>query len=791
MKKLLLFLLLANTSILAQSPLSIVKGHIYNSINNESIPYAVVVLKGGQNTFNTTSDSVGNYLFEIPASGLFNLDVIMSGFKKDTKYDISVRPDRTTTINIALEEDIKSLGEVKVEAAAFEKREESPVSLRTIGVAEIKRNPGGNRDISRVIQSLPGVASIPTFRNDLIVRGGSPNENRFFIDGIEVPNINHFATQGASGGPVGMLNVDFIQDVNFYSGAFPANRGNAMSSVMDFKYKDGRDDKPAYALTLGASDLSATYDGPLSSKSTLIASYRRSYLQFLFSALGLPFLPTYNDLQFKYKYKPDNKNEFTFIGLGAYDVVTLNKEANETEEQQYILGNIPENNQWNYTIGGTYKHYYKNSYLTLVLSRNHLNNQALKYQNNDESDESKKILDYNSQEIENKFRIEETSRRGSWKFNYGIGIEDATYTNTTFNKVPYIGIINYDAKINLQKYAGFGQVSKTFSRIATVISLGARIDGNNYSSSQSNPLEQFSPRLAITKNLNEHFSINASAGIFYQMPTYTILGYKNNEGNFVNKDVKYIRNQQAVAGLEYITDNNARITLEGYYKIYANYPFNLVDSISIANEGSDFGVVGDVPVDNRSKGRSYGIELLIQQKLYKDFYALLAYTYGTSEFTNLNNSYTASSSDFRHTLSLTAGKVFKKNWEAGIKFRMSSGAPYTPNDLEATALKSNWDITGQAVRDYNRINSGRTNVFHQLDLRVDKKYYFKKSSIDLYVDIQNIYNQKTVFNPNITVVRDQSGNAITDPNDSSKYLVKELENSSGTVIPTIGFIFEF
>ncbi|HQF27980.1 MAG TPA: carboxypeptidase-like regulatory domain-containing protein [Bacteroidia bacterium] len=791
MKKLLLFFVCLSLAFTSLAQMSVVKGHIFNSINNESLPYAVVLLKDAQNTYDTTSDSLGNFEFKVPKAGLYNLDVKMSGFKSNTIYDINVRPDRSTIVNVPLEEDIKNLGEVKVEAAAFEKKEESPVSLRTIGVAEIKRNPGGNRDISKVIQSLPGVASVPTFRNDLIVRGGSPNENRFFIDGIEVPNINHFATQGASGGPVGMLNVDFIQDVNFYSGAFPANRGNAMSSVLDFKYKDGRDDKPAYALSLGASDLSATFDGPLSSKSTLIASYRRSYLQFLFSALGLPFLPTYNDFQFKYKYKPDNKNEFTFIGLGAYDVVTLNKEANETEEQQYILGTIPENNQWNYTVGGTYKHYYKNSYLTVVLSRNHLNNQALKYQNNDESDESKKILDYNSEEIENKFRIEETSRRGSWKFNYGIGIEDATYTNTTFNKVPYIGTVNYNAKINLQKYAGFAQVSKTFSRIATVISLGARVDGNNYSSSQSNPADQFSPRLSLTKNLGEHFSINASAGIFYQMPTYTILGYKNNDGNFVNKEVKYIRNQQAVAGLEYVTDNNARITLEGYYKLYDHYPFNLVDSISIANEGSDFGVVGDVPVDSRSKGRSYGIELLIQQKLYKDFYALLAYTYGKSEFTNLGNDYTASSSDFRHTMSLTAGKVFKKNWEAGIKFRMSSGAPYTPNDVEATALKSNWDITGQAVRDYSQLNSARTNVFHQLDIRVDKKYYFKKSSLDLYVDIQNLYNQKTVFNPNITVVRDQSGNAVTDPNDASKYLVKELENSSGTVVPTIGFIFEF
>ena len=791
MKKLILILSLLFTISYTNAQNCIVSGTITNSISNDLLPFAVVVVKNGTSVSSTTSDTLGNYFLSIEKPGTYNIEVMLTGYVKGTAYEVVLQPNKRAIINIALEEDVKKLSEVVITTAVYPKKEESPVSLRTLGVAEIKRNPGGNRDISKVIQSLPGVASIPTFRNDLIVRGGSSNENRFYLDGIEIPNINHFATQGASGGPVGMLNVDFIQDVNFYSGAFPANRGNTMSSVLDFKFKDGRNDKPFYSLTLGASDLAAVYDGPVSKNSTLIASYRRSYLQFLFSALGLPFLPIYNDIQFKYKIKPNNKNEFTFIGLGAFDNLKLNLDANETDKQKYLLGTLPSSQQWNYTIGGTYRHFSKNRFTTLVISRNHLDNSSNKYKNNDLANSAGKILDYQSAEIENKLRLEETVRVSDWKINYGVGLEDVNYSNSTYNKLPNEITLDFNSKINFQKYSAFGQISRTFAKSYTTISLGARVDGNNYGSKMKNPLEQFSPRLSLSQQLHKGFYFNASAGIFYQLPAYTILGYKDSAGSFTNTNIPYIRNQQAVAGLEYVSQNNIRVTLEGYYKIYDNYPLNLIDSISIANLGGDFGVVGNVPVDANSKGRAYGVELLVQQKLYKNFYALLAYTFGKSEFTNGDDRYVASGSDFRNTLSLTAGKIFNKNWEAGLKFRMSSGAPYTPNNYAASADTNNWNVTGQAIRDYSLLNTGRTNTFTQLDIRVDKKYFFKKSALNFYLDIQNFLNQKTYFNPYLTAVLGANGSPEIDPDNLDSYKLKELENASGNVVPTLGVIFEF
>ncbi len=281
-----------------------------------------------------------------------------------------------------------SLKEVEIVSSPFKTMEESPVSLRTINATEIYRNPGGNRDISKVIQVLPGVAATQSFRNDLIVRGGAPNENRFYIDGIEIPNINHFATQGSSGGPVGLINVNFIREVDFFAGAFPANRGNALSSVLEFKQIEGNSEKVRGNFMLGSSDIGLTLDGPLGKKSNYIFSLRRSYLQFLFQALGLPFLPTYNDFQYKHTIKLNKKNQINIIGIGAIDDFVLNQRVNDglTDQDQiirntYILNTIPANTQWNYTTGASWKHFSTNSFQTIVFSRYHLNNKAVKYRN--------------------------------------------------------------------------------------------------------------------------------------------------------------------------------------------------------------------------------------------------------------------------------------------------------------------------------------------------------------------------------------------------------------------------
>ncbi len=778
-----------------------ISGTVYNFINKETIPLATIQVVES-NQFVTASID-GEYAFTGLEPGLYTVKAFFTGFKTKTIYEIKVTNAQPAFVDIYLEEDVQQLEGVEIKTTKYSKAKESPVSLRSIGVAEIERNPGGNRDISGVIRNLPGVGATAAFRNDIIIRGGAPNENRFYLDGVEVPNINHFATQGSSGGPVGLINVNFIKEVDYYAGAFPANRSNALSSVFNFKQKDGRTDKIGTRLTVGASDFGVTLEGPIDSNSTFILSARRSYLQFLFRALQLPFLPTYNDAQFRVKYDLNEKNSLTLIGLGAIDDFVLNEQVNDnvTDQEQlarnnYILGNLPINTQWNYTVGMVYKNYREKGFNTVVFSRNHLQNNAIKYPDNDEK--LTPILDYSSNEIENKFRFENTTNQKGYKINSGVNIETATYTNRTLNQITTpVGqtTVDFNSDFTILKYGVFGQISKGLLDESLQLSFGLRTDGNTYSSDMANPISQLSPRFSASYRFAENWSLNGNIGRFNQLPAYTVMGYKDNE-EFVNKDnLKYIQANHFVGGIEHNTKFNTKITVEGFYKIYENYPFLTRDSITLANLGSDFGVIGNEPAVSQSQGRSYGLEVFAQQKMTKGFFGIFAYTFVRSEFQDKNNNYLPSAWDSRHIINLTLGKKFKRNWQLGLRGRFSGGAPYTPFDMNQSALVSNWEIRNQGILDYNSLNTLRLDPFHGLDMRLDKEYFFDKWSLNIYLDIQNVYNFQAQQSPYVDLEYDANGNAIVenpnDPAEEQRYKLKTIQDASGTVLPTIGIILDF
>lgn len=783
--------LITPLSMLAQT--GIIKGRVTNKLNNEGLPFATVQLAGS--TQGAQTDENGNYEITDLKPNFYNLKCSFVGYKDLEVFEIQVVTARPTTVDFEMEEAASDLKEVVVKASAFRKTAESPVSLRNIGVSEIARSPGSNRDISQVIRSLPGVTATPAFRNDLIIRGGSPSENRFFIDDIETPLINHFATQGASGGPAGILNVTFIKEVDFYSGAFPANRGNSLSSVFNFRQKDGRSDRWGFTATMGASDAGITAEGPLSKKTTLLMSVRQSYLQFLFKALGLPFLPTYTDAQVKLKYKPNDQNEITFLGIGANDQFSLDTANRTNEYNAYLLDNLPVSPQYSNTMGVVWKNFDKKGYWTFVASRNTLKNTAYKYFQNITTNE--KTLDYYSTETEHKLRVERNEKIGNWKLNYGAGYEWVLYYNRTFQRFNNTQSFNYETDINIHKYFAFGQVSRTMADDRLILSVGLRADGNSYNNEMSNPLNQFSPRISLAYAITPQLSFNTNVGIFYQLPAYTALGFQQN-GVLVNKDrLKFIRANHFVAGFEYNTKMDSKITIEGYFKTYQNYPFMLRDSVNLANLGSDFGVIGNAPATSDKKGRTYGIEFLFQQRLFKKFYGIFAYTFGRSEFEDKKGNFVVSSWDSRHIVSATAGYQFGKNWEIGIRGRLQSGLPYTPEDLNANIVAV-WNRTGRALPDYNNLNTLRTNNIGGLDVRIDKKWYGKKTTWNLYFDIQNLL-VSSITRPLMVLDRPLDSNkkpiaeapTFTDANGLLRYQTRLLENSTGTTIPSFGVQIEF
>ncbi|SIS55980.1 TonB-dependent receptor [Belliella pelovolcani] len=779
----------------------IIQGTVKNPVNNEPVPFANIVITGTE--IGTVSDENGKYRIEGINPGLYNVRASFVGFKSKTIFEVQVTRARAVQLDFELEEEASDLNEVVV-SSEFSRSDETPLSVRRLNANEIERYPGGNRDISRVIQSLPGVASTASFRNDIIIRGGAPNENKFFIDEIEVPVINHFATQGSSGGPVGILNVNLIKNVEVVTGGFPANRMNALSSFFEFELKEGRRDKMFTQLTVGASELTLSNEGPLGEKTTYLVSARRSYLQGLFRLLGLPFLPTFNDFQFKTTTKFNDKTELTLIGVGAIDQFALNFDVpnNETEEEReerlFRLDNLPISSQWNYATGAKLKRYRQNGFWTFILSRNMLNNEAYKYLNNDESDAANLLFDYTSQESENKFRAENSIFGKGYSLKYGVNYEFARYLINNFDRASLSqdgGIININNTAFFNSYGAFVSGTKTFKDERLLLSGGVRMDGSDFGLTAQNPLNQISPRLSVSYQFKPNLFWTANGGIYYQKPPYTALGFRNNEGELVNQlnDIRFIRSSQLITGIERVLpEKNRRFTIEAFYKHYNNYPTSIRNGIALANLGADFGVIGNEPVASNAEGRAYGIEFLAQQRLFNNFYGIAAVTLVRSEFTNPNtDGFIPSSWDNRFIVTMTAGKRFGKNWEIGGRWRFLGGAPYTPFDIQASTLRSNWDLRGGGILDFNNINGQRLDSFHQLDLRIDKKYFFDKWNLNWYFDVQNAYNFKAQQPDELIPNRNPEGGINVDPNDTNRYLIRSVRSTAGTVLPTIGIIIEF
>lgn len=771
----------------------IIQGRVINDKNNEPLEFATVQVQGTSLGAKTSIE--GTFTINGVQPGFHKIIVSMVGFETKISEELQVLGNQTTFIDIMVSEASTTLKEVLVSPNLLLRPTESPVSLLTLAAQQIEKSAGANRDVSKLVQILPGVGATAPNRNDLIIRGGGPTENVFYLDGIEIPVINHFATQGASGGVVGIINPDFVREISFYTGAFPANRPNTLSSVMEIKQKDGSRDRLHTKVAVGASDAGITLDGPLGKDASFIVSFRQSYLQWLFKAIGLPFLPTYNDFQMKYKWRINPHHEITVIGIGAIDNMRLNRDLEQTgtEAQKYILGYLPEYSQWNYTFGLAYKHYGKRFVDSWILSRNMLRNAGVKYKDNDKS--ASKISDYQSDEAEIKLRYERNYTTLPIKLNFGAGIKYSNYVNdvyrlqfTSGNVVPF----QYHSSIDLLSYQGFVQASDQYLNNRFKVSLGVNLVGNTFTTSMSNPLKQLSPRLSLSYSFSEDFDLNANIGRYAMPPSYTTMGYRNTEGNYVNRNngLKYITSNQAILGMEYHPGNFLRFSLESFYKQYSNYPISLTDGISLASKGVDYGQVGDEAVMSTGDGRAYGVEVVAKLMGWHDIDLTASYTLFRSEFTDKNGIYRPSSWDTRHILNLTTSYKLPKGWYLSARWRYIGGAPYSPIDVERSTNKAAWSITNQAYTDYERFNTLRLADAHQLDVRLDKEFYFKHWMLNLYLDVQNAYISNMPSKP-IYTNRDTEGRVMDDPiSPDTKQLLRTLVYYSGTILPTVGIMIK-
>lgn len=768
-----------------------VRGRVIDKFSRQPVPNASVTVYGrtGQGA---STDSAGVFCIEHVAPGICQLSVSCVGYKNalSPEYIVSAK---LPSVEIELEENTSKLEEVTVTAGSFRRVKNSPVSLQIIGLGEIEKSPGGNRDISRIVRSYPGVSFSPIgYRNDLIVRGGAPSENRFYLDGIEIPNINHFATQGASGGPVSILNADLIREVQFYTGAFPADKGGALSSVMDIRLRDGNADDNSFKATLGASEVSLSGSGHFGGNTTYLFSVRQSYLQLLFKVLGLPFLPNYIDGQFKIKTRLSDRDEIVLLGLTGIDRMKLNTDE-KGEDAEYMLSYLPRIEQQTFTIGAAYKHYAGKNVQTVSLGYNYLANQNLKYRNNDDSSADNLTLDLSSHEQKVSLRAENRTYGERWAFVEGVEAYYAKYDDNTFQRLYRSGgqvLLRQNTDLGIMGWGAFASARYRTTDERLTATLGLRFDGCDYSSAMARFWETVSPTLSLSYRALPQLAVNAAVGMYHQLPAYTALGYTDETGAYVNKSLKYMRVVNANLGTEWNISRQVVVSVEGFFKRYSRVPLSVVDGIPLACKGNDYGVVGNELLVPEADGRAYGVEASMRWQVTGKLTSVASFTFFRSEYRSGSCAeYIASAWDNRFIANVSGTYELPHNWSIGAKLSAIGGSPFTPYDEDKSSLVEAWDVQGRPYYDYTRYNTGRLDAFAQLDVRVDKNYYFKGWRLGIYLDLQNV-TKSVLRQPDVLM----STGVVENPEAplaEQRYKMKYIKQESGTLLPTIGLTVEF
>lgn len=787
-------------------------GTVIDKNTEAPLPFVKIFVEG--TNYGTATDFDGSYKLEIP-TGTYTLRASFSGYDIVFKYNIELNSGNAQTINFEMSPGNTDLDIVEVtfndDAVARTTDMVTPLSVQKLTSEEIKSNPGGNFDVSKVVQTLPGVGGSTggAARNDIIIRGGAPNENVYYLDGIEIPVLNHFQTQGSSGGAQGILNVSFIEDLKLSSSAFDARYDNALASTFVIKQRQGNREKFSGNIRASITESSLTFEGPIgkNKKTDYLVSARASYLDLLFTLIDLPIRPNFTDYQYKVTHRFDDKTTLTAIGLGAVDRFSFAETKDASPESEFFRRSLPLITQWNYTVGLSLKRRIENGFYTIAVSRNMFDNQLDQFEDAQYDNEAFRNLGLNSQEIETKFRFDYNKYVKGWKFSAGLMGQFVKYNTTIFNRissaitdlegnviVPEV-VVNFGSEIDFFKYGAFTQLSKNFFKDKLLVSAGVRTDMNSFTDKGNNPLETISPRLSFAYHLTEKLDLTASIGSYYKIPTYTALGYRAETDQLINQSMEYIQSDHYVLGAQFLPNKGMRITLEGFYKDYKNYPVSVVNGTSLANQGSQFGSIGSEELLSIGRGQTYGFEVFVQQKLVKNLFYVLSYTYVRSLYSGLDGELVPSAWDNQHLFSSTLGFKFGKGWKLGLKYRLAGGVPYTPFDLPAS--QASFATLGNGILDFTQLNTERLNAFNQLDFRMDKIVNYKNVSFDFYIDLQNVLFSRQQAPPTYTFKRkaDNSGFETSDgeplKSDGSNAIPLLLQDDTSIITPNIGIIFEF
>ena len=519
---------------------------------------------------------------------------------------------------------------------------------------------------------------------------------------------------------------------------------------------------------------------------------RQSYLQLLFKVLGLPFLPNYIDGQFKIKTRLSDRDEIVLLGLTGIDRMKLNTDE-KGEDAEYMLSYLPRIEQQTFTIGAAYKHYAGKHVQTVSLGYNYLANQNLKYRNNDDSSADNLTLDLSSHEQKVSLRAENRTYGERWAFVEGVEAYYAKYDDNTFQRLYRSGgqvLLRQNTDLGIMGWGAFASARYKTTDERLTATLGLRFDGCDYSSAMARFWETVSPTLSLSYRVLPQLAVNAAVGMYHQLPAYTALGYTDETGAYVNKSLKYMRVVNANLGTEWNISRQVVVSVEGFFKRYSRVPLSVVDGIPLACKGNDYGVVGNEQLVPDADGRAYGVEASMRWQVAGKLTSVASFTFFRSEYRSENGAeYIASAWDNRFIANVSGTYELPRNWSIGAKLSAIGGSPFTPYDEDKSSLVEAWDVQGRPYYDYTRYNTGRLDAFAQLDVRVDKNYYFKGWRLGIYLDLQNV-TKSVLRQPDVLM----STGVVENPEAplaEQRYKMKYIKQESGTLLPTIGLTVEF
>lgn len=702
-----------------------ISGVVVNQVTQEPLPSANVQIVGTQ--LGAAASLDGSFVIDNIPIGTYQLRASSVGFQPLILSDIVVRVGTPADVRVQLQQSDIGIDEVEVTGSYFRKTPDAAVSIQRLSYEEIRRSPGGFEDVVRAISVLPGVAQAAPGRNDLVVRGGAPSENLFVVDNIEIPNINHFGTQGASGGPLSYFNLDFVRETAFTTGGFGVKYGDRLSSVLQIDVRDGRTDRLGGKLTLSASQFGLNAEGPYSENGSFIFSARRSYLDLIFKAAGFSFVPEYWDFLGRVSHKIDPSNSVSFLAVGAIDDVSFfNDDAEKRFDNSRVLGTA----QRQYVSGLSWKHLFGNGFSTVTLGRSYVSYNGI------QRDSLLRPM------FANRSKEGETSLRGdlllqlSNSTELSIGVQGKHIKFDANLALPnYVTPFGDTLDVQVSDYSTTGGKGSFYVQFVQHLARGLQwtLGGRAEYFSMIDKKFYVGPRTSLTYDLTERTSLNASAGVYYQNPSYIWL-----VANQANRNLKATRANQYIAGVEHLVRPDLKLRAEVFVKDYFDYPASINRPyLVLANTGGGFGGSDEnfasFGLDNLSsagKGRSLGVEILAQKKLSEiPLYGLVSITLSNTQFTALDGIERPGAFDQQFIINLSGGYRFDERWEASAKFRFASGQPYTPFNADGT----------QNVAAYN---SQRVKNAHSLDIRVDRRWNFSTWNLIAYIDIQNVYNNK-------------------------------------------------